>query len=521
MPSRDLPARPNLDHLKNEAKALQKSFRGGDTDARERVRRTLGESLDSSLEQSFKLTDAQRVVAREYGFLTWVALRAHVQASRSIAEAIDTFLAAVQAQDLARAKQILRTRPRIASESLHVAAALGLADEVKRWITAEPSRVRERAGNPPADPLLFLGYSPFHGDSAERDAGLLASAQLLLDAGADPNTKDERYGVPVLYAVTGMRSVLPIARLLLDAGANPTDGESVYHAAEYFHEDALKLLLDAGADLNATGEWGNTPLTFLLRWFDVERQTTVRKGLVWLLDHGADPNVRSGKERESALHVAVRRGQHPAIIRLLLERGADIHSRRDDGSTPWLLARRGGLDEIASLLESAGAEPQPLSNLDLLLGACGRGDADAARRLTSPELVAALSEEDLARLPEAAAERSDARVTAYLAAGFPADATDGMRATALHHGAIHGRAAMVRALLAAGARVDLRDSEHSATPLGWATFGVDYVADSDGDYEGSARALLEAGARLSENEAPPKHVGVRALLHQFGETNTQ
>ena len=93
MPSRDLPARPNLDHLKNEAKALQKSFRGGDTDARERVRRTLGESLDSSLEQSFKLTDARRVVAREYGFLTWVALRAHVQASRSIAEAIDTFLA--------------------------------------------------------------------------------------------------------------------------------------------------------------------------------------------------------------------------------------------------------------------------------------------------------------------------------------------------------------------------------------------------------------------------------------------
>jgi hypothetical protein len=48
---------------------------------------------------------------------------------------------------------------------------------------------------------------------------------LLLDAGADPNTKDGRYGVPALYAVTGARSVLPLARMLLDAGANPTDGE--------------------------------------------------------------------------------------------------------------------------------------------------------------------------------------------------------------------------------------------------------------------------------------------------------
>ena len=186
----------------------------------------------------------------------------------------------------------------------------------------------------------------------------MATARVLLAAGADPNTRDVQYSVPALYAVTGMRSVLPIARLLLDAGANPTDGESIFHAAERFHEDALELLLHAGADLNFVGDWGNTALYFLLRNWDVSRETRVKLGLEWLLNHGADPNVVSAEERETALHVAVRRGQSREIIQLLLDHGADIHARRGDGATPWLLARRGGFDEIASLLESLGAETQ-------------------------------------------------------------------------------------------------------------------------------------------------------------------
>ena len=99
------------------------------------------------------------------------------------------------------------TAPQIAKESLHVAAVLGHAGDAARLIAEDQSRVRQKAGDPAAEPLLFLCFSPFHGESAERDAGLLAAARLLLDAGADPNTKDGRYGVPVLYAVTGMRSV--------------------------------------------------------------------------------------------------------------------------------------------------------------------------------------------------------------------------------------------------------------------------------------------------------------------------
>jgi len=510
MSSRDLPARPNLDHLKNEAKALHKAFEQGDPDAHRRIHEILGD------ESAIKLSDAQRVIAREYGFPNWARLRDHVQSFAGGEEAVAAFLSAVNEQDASRANRVLGEHPAIARESLHVAAVLGLVDEARRFIAEDPSSVNERAGSSNGDPLLYLCYSPFHNESAERDARLLATARMLLDAGADPNTMDSRYRVPALYAVTGLRSVLPLARLLLDAGANPTDGESVFHAAEHFHKDALELLLQAGAKLNFVGEWGNTAIYFLLRWHDLERETPVRQGVEWLLEHGADPNVRSGKEHETALHIAARRGQSPGVIRLLLNHGADVNATRDDGSTAWLLARRGGFDDVASVLEVAGATTSPLSPLDLMLEACGRGHVEAARRLGSPELVNALVPSDRLLLPESAAGDRDSIALACLAAGFPVDTTDSMGATALHHAAIRGRAPLTQSLLDAGADISIRDSEHSSTPLGWALFGSDISKDSDADYEATVRALLEAGARPRNDEYMSRRPGVRAVLRKFG-----
>src|SRR5207253_740517 len=86
MPSRVLPARPHLDHLKREAKALHKLLTADDTAALQRARDAIGD-----LPSGFKLTDAQRIVAREYGFPTWALLRDHVAAAREPGE-IDRLL---------------------------------------------------------------------------------------------------------------------------------------------------------------------------------------------------------------------------------------------------------------------------------------------------------------------------------------------------------------------------------------------------------------------------------------------
>jgi ankyrin repeat protein len=430
---------------------------------------------------------------------------------------VNAFLEAMIARDAAAALSVVRTAPLVATNSLHVAAALGRAADVRRLITANPAQVQARLGHMGADPLLCLCYSPFHGESRERDEGLAASARALLDAGADPYTRDQLHGVPALYAVTGVNNTPRIARLLLQAGAAPNDGESVFHAAEQFHLESLELLLESGANLNFQGDWGNTPLYFLLRYWDVATMPRVRSGLVWLLDHGADPNVVCTRERqENSLHVAVRRGQHVDIVRLLLDRRADVHARDGSGRTAWMLGRRGGFDGLVALLEQSGARPEPLSPGDMLMAACGRGDATAARQLAAPDLVSSLDPADVRLLPESAAQGRHASVSACLSAGFPVNTTDESGATALHHAAIHGAASVVRELLGRGADAGIRDREHSSAPLGWACYGADFVKDASGDYVDTVRALLTAGVPTLDGRLP-NHPGVRELLMRHGD----
>jgi len=59
--SRDLPANPNLEHLKKQAKALLNTLRERQPDA--------------------TLSDAQHALAHEYGFASWPKLKAHLRQS--------------------------------------------------------------------------------------------------------------------------------------------------------------------------------------------------------------------------------------------------------------------------------------------------------------------------------------------------------------------------------------------------------------------------------------------------------
>ncbi len=65
---------------------------------------------------------------------------------------------------------------------------------------------------------------------------------------------DEGFENPLscLYAAGGLNNNPALTRTLLEAGANPNDGESVYHATEHRDLACLKLLLSHGATLKST-----------------------------------------------------------------------------------------------------------------------------------------------------------------------------------------------------------------------------------------------------------------------------
>jgi hypothetical protein len=80
MPDRhfELPAHPDLEYYRKQAKHLQRTYATGDAAAQAQVADVLG---DRAAER-FLLSDAQFVLAQEHGFQTWAGFRAHIQ-SRS------------------------------------------------------------------------------------------------------------------------------------------------------------------------------------------------------------------------------------------------------------------------------------------------------------------------------------------------------------------------------------------------------------------------------------------------------
>lgn len=79
-----LPERPNLDHLKKQAKDLLALYRNGDPAAIARFRDALPPAAskdDATIANlGLRLHDAQSCVAREYGLLSWADLRSFVEA---------------------------------------------------------------------------------------------------------------------------------------------------------------------------------------------------------------------------------------------------------------------------------------------------------------------------------------------------------------------------------------------------------------------------------------------------------
>ncbi|HEY5396413.1 MAG TPA: hypothetical protein VIL16_13540, partial [Trebonia sp.] len=71
----ELPAHPDLEYYRKQARHQQRAYAKGDAAALARVADVLGDRATGR----FLLSDAQFALAQEHGFRTWAEFRAHVQ----------------------------------------------------------------------------------------------------------------------------------------------------------------------------------------------------------------------------------------------------------------------------------------------------------------------------------------------------------------------------------------------------------------------------------------------------------
>ncbi len=190
--------------------------------------------------------------------------------------------------------------------------------------------------------------------------------RLLIDAGIDINAVSEIWQTPLDVARQhGNDSI--IDAVTKAGGRSATD---MWVHAAVFAGDAgkLKKHLASGADVNALVR-GELPLCIALerrRWPMVDH----------LLKAGADVK-RAQADKDTALHSAARSGADEKIIRKIIKAGADLNARGRWNWRPLSVAADAGELEIASILIAHRAKP----NSDAAAAALEQGHDDVARML--------------------------------------------------------------------------------------------------------------------------------------------
>lgn len=355
---RTLPLHPDLDQLKIQARELLTAFRSGDADAVKSFD-AHPRAIDPT---AVKLSDAQLVLAREYGFTSWPVLRREVCRLR--------LRSAIWSGDAASAKAVLELDENFVNDAVPHPRWGGRPTPIQLAAERGDSKVIELLLRNGADPAggtdSYGGWTALH---LAAHWGHWDAAETLRSHGANVD----------LHAACLLDDVAAVRAILAEdpgAASRPAlKGEPPLHVA--VSAETAEVLLDHGARLDTFDSEGNTPLGAAL-----SRGERCRRLAEFLIDRGApaDPCQLAALGRSdqlgrlcradagtvayegkigvhavvgTPLHAAVQHGREETV-RILLDFGSDANARADSGQTPLHLC---GAVGIAKLLVDAGADP--------------------------------------------------------------------------------------------------------------------------------------------------------------------
>jgi len=298
--------------------------------------------------------------------------------------------------------------------------------------------------------------------------GCLEAIKALLECGADANVQNDRGGTPLHFAANAKAHAAEAVRLLLAAGADP-------QVADY----GGSIPSDGAMDDEVRKLLGAPSLALHVAASEGELEEVMK-----LLSEGLPVDVADPCQR-TPLHCAAEEG-HTAVVVALLAAGASAKSCDSSGYTPLHAA-------VASSADAALLRALVAAGADVNARTTERPDVRSGDE--PPPCASALHFAVGLRLPDA--------VQALLEAGADVDAEDGNGVRPLAVALEQGDAALTNLLLARGARTDV--------PVGMAKNAVLWAVQKDD--AGLLRALRAAGADLSaaaEGGMTPLHLAARS-----------
>ena len=471
--TRSLPVRPNLVQLRKQAKELFRSYKAGVSSAVSEV-----EQFEAHADpDSFALADAQRVLARAYGFASWAKLKDHVEGLTT-----EAFLQAAQARDV---------------------------DTIRRLASACPDLVNAAGGETGEEVALHFAV-------LNRDADMV---RLLMKNGADARRGFWPFrSATTAFQLASDREYYEIVEMILQgedesrseysapgARIGTKTNEIAAAVLQDRDNDAIRMFESDPALIGASGNHGATPLHLAALRHNPEMVT-------WLIEHGAAVDaVNPYSDRPITYPASAGLGATPLDCAAMLAgwTAGDKYYGWIAGNEvfPYLENRRvppERFDKTVDILRAHGARltsraAVPIGDEQAVRQMHGEGCLNVDIHLTRGGLLAVavrVNRIDMVRLllelgfdPDEPAARGDDGTRSW---GFP-----------LWFAALCGRQDIARLLLEHGADVDAIVCA-SGDPLGKA------IATRD---EPMQALLLEHGARFCvENLSDDGGKTARAIL---------